>query len=207
MKPNLPENEVTQPSELRDFFEWHQGIPYYGFWGIEIDNQESLQRIESSKKILADQLHPNYLRQSHITLSPSGLIDPKHFSSDSLKNQIAKIKAADLSAFSLYLSEPNTFTTAPYLSIHDPSSSLTVIRDILHSISHGEDADEYIPHVTLGFYNNIYKISDILAQFAPHSFSEIEFPVTEIIFARYSTHEIQGRYEVLHRIPLNQLSI
>lgn len=207
MKPNLPKNEVTQPSELRDFFEWHQGIPYYGFWAIEIDNRDCLQRIESSKKILANQLHPNYLRQSHITLSPSGLMDPKHFSNNSLNNQVAKIKAADLSAFSLYLSEPNTFTTAPYLSIHDPSNSLTLIRDVLHSINYGQDADEYIPHVTLGFYNDAYRISDILAQFSPYNFSKIKFPVTEIVFARYSTHEIQGRYEVLHRIPLNQPSM
>ncbi|MGK0404908.1 MAG: hypothetical protein ACJAR6_000277 [Oleispira sp.] len=33
------DEEVTQPTELRDFFEWHEGINYYGFWTIEIKNK------------------------------------------------------------------------------------------------------------------------------------------------------------------------
>lgn len=202
MKSNLAENNFTQPTELRDFFEWHQGIPFYGFWAIEINHQDCLQRIEHCKKLLADKLHPHYLRQAHITLSASGLLSDNHFSNSSLLQQIEKIKDSNIPAFSLNLAEPNSFTTAAYLSIQDPSNSLSVIRNVLHNISHAQDASDYTPHATLGFYDQVYKISDLFKPIKQKDFPPIEFPVTEIVFARYNTHEIQGRYQVLHRIPL-----
>lgn len=206
MKPNLVENNFTQPTELRDFFEWHQGIPFYGFWAIEIKNPDCLQRIEYCKKLLADKLHPHYLRQAHITLSASGLLSDNHFTNNSLLQQIEKIKDTNISAFSLNLVEPNSFTTAAYLSIQDPSNSLSVIRNVLHNISHAQDASDYTPHATLGFYDQVYEISDLFTHIKQEDFPPIEFAVTEIVFARYHTHEIQGRYQVLHRIPLKRNS-
>jgi 2'-5' RNA ligase len=201
---HFSDHEFTQPTELRDFFEWHQGIKHYGFWAIEIHNQDCLHAIKSSAQSLANNIHPNYLRQAHITLSASGLIDAQHFTNDVLQQQIRKLKSANLSYFSLCLSKAHSFTTAPYLSIKDPSSSLEIVRKLLHSISTGQDACKYVPHVTLGFYNNAYKTSDILAKISTMSTPNIELPVTEVVFARYNTHEIQGRYEVLHRISLNK---
>lgn len=204
MSDHFSDHEFTQPTELRDFFEWHQGIKHYGFWAIEIHNQDCLHAIKSSAQPLANNIHPNYLRQAHITLSASGLIDPLHFTNDVLQQQIKKIKSANLPSFSLCLSNAHSFTTAPYLSIKDSTSSLEAVRDLLHKVSAGQDASEYVPHITLGFYNKAYKTSDILTKISKMSTPNILFPVTEIVFARYNTNEIQGPYEVLHRISLNQ---
>lgn len=204
MDDHFSNHKFTQPTELRDFFEWHQGIKHYGFWAIEIRDQACLNAISSSAQSLAHITHPNYLRQAHITLSASGLIDDQHFSDVSLQQQIQKLKSANLSSFSLCLSSAHSFTTAPYLSIKDTTSSLETVRDLLHKVSAGQDASEYIPHVTLGFYNKAYKTSDILTNISKMSTPNIVFPVTEIVFARYNTDEIQGPYEVLHRISLNQ---
>lgn len=202
MKSDLENNKVTQPTELRDFFEWHQGIPYYGFWAIEIQHPECLQRIKHCQELFADKLHPNYLRQAHITLSASGLLSENHFTDSALRQQIEKLNSANLPAFSLQLTEPNSFTTALYLSIQDPTYSLSLIRNLLHSISHAQDPSHYTPHATLGFYQQAYKISELFTHISPLDFPPLKFAVTEIVFARYNTHEIQGRYEVLHRIAL-----
>jgi 2'-5' RNA ligase len=203
MTVNKEKNDFTQPTELRDFFEWHQGIPYYGFWAIEITHPDCLHRIAHCKQLLADKLHPLYSRQAHITLSASGLLSSEHFSNELLLQQIKTLKEAKPISFSLSLTEPNTFTTAAYLAIQDPTNSLTKIRDLLQSISPAEDPDNYIPHATLGFYNHTYRISDLLIQFSQEDFPPLELPVTSIVFARYNTHEIQGRYQVLHRISLH----
>ena len=197
------DHEFTQPTELRDFFEWHQGIKHYGFWAIEINHLDCLRYITASKKILADKLHPNYLRQPHITLSASGLIDEKHFTPDVLQQQRQKLEQANLCSFPLYLSSAHSFTTAPYLSIQDPGESLKTIRTLLHSISLGQNATPYVPHVTLGFYDNAYQTSNILKKISAIQFPTTVFSVNEIVFARYNTDEIQGRYQVLHRLPLN----
>lgn len=203
MTPTQQENGITQPTELRDFSEWHQGIKYYGFWAIEVQNPYCLQQLNTCQQSLADALHPYYLRQAHITLSASGLLNEEHFTEKDLQQQIEALTQARIPAFSITSSTPNTFTTAPYLSIKDPSNSLARIRDELHKVRDGQDACEYIPHITLGFYNQIYSIPQILNQLSGLNIPAVEFKVKELIFARYNTHEIQGRYQVLHRIPLD----
>ncbi|MBQ0731937.1 MAG: 2'-5' RNA ligase family protein [Oleispira antarctica] len=196
------DNEITQPTELRDFFEWHQGIKHYGFWAIEIHHPNCLQQILLSQQQLSNKLHPNYLRQPHITLSASGLLDDKHFTQASLQQQIKKLKESNLSAFSLNLSKGHSFTTAPYLSISDHCHSLATLRTLFNNICSEQDPSDYIPHITLGFYNQAFKTVDVLTQLATVYSQDIEFMVNEIVFAQYNTHEIQGRYQVLHRIAL-----
>ena len=196
------DNKMTQPTELRDFFEWHQGIKHYGFWAIEITNQDCLQHTLLSQQTLSNQLHPHYLRQPHITLSASGLLDQNHFTQHTLQQQIKKIKESNLSTFTLHLSKGDTFTTAPYLSILDPSQALSKLRTLLNNVSLEQDPSDYIPHVTLGFYNQIYKTADILKQLDTAYSRDTEFTVKDIVFAQYNTNEVQGLYQVLHRISL-----
>ncbi|MGK0247313.1 MAG: 2'-5' RNA ligase [Oleispira sp.] len=194
------DEEVTQPAELRDFFEWHQGIKHYGFWAIEIHNKVCLQQIQNSQQQLADTLHPHYLRQPHLTLSASGLLDEQHFTQASLQQQIKTLKESALTHFSLNLSHADSFSTAPYLSISDPSHSLEKLRTLLNTICKEQDPSEYVPHVTLGFYNKAYKTVDILPRLADIKALNTAFIVSDIVFAQYDTHEIQGPYKVLHRI-------
>lgn len=195
--------EVTQPTELRDFSEWHQGIKHYGFWAIEINNKDCLQQIHACQQQLADKLHPHYLRQPHITLSAAGLLDEQYFTQASLQQQIKKLKESALSNFSLTLSNADSFSTSPYLSISDPSHSLEKLRQLLHTIRKEQDASEYVPHVTLGFYNKAYKTIDLLTRLADINALNTEFIVSDLVFAHYDTHEIQGPYKVLHRIVFN----
>lgn len=203
MKDPFLNHEVTQPTELRDFFEWHQGIKHFGFWAIEIQQPECLQQIQRSQQQLADKLHPHYLRQPHITICASGLLDEQHFTHAARQQQIKKLEESGLPAFSLKLSQGNSFTTAPYLSIRDPSHSLIALRKLLNTICTEQDATAYVPHVTLGFYNQVYKTLELANQLANLNTLDTEFRVNEIVFAYYNTNEIQGRYQVLQRIALD----
>ena len=58
----------------KNFAEWHQGIPYYGFWAIIVDHPEHLALINRAQDHLKEFFLSRYLRQPHITLSACGLL-------------------------------------------------------------------------------------------------------------------------------------
>lgn len=195
---------TTYKVELRDFKQWHKGIKYFGFWAIEISSASCLEKTKIYQKHLKDKLHPNYLRQAHITLVASGLLSNEHFSNDLILKQVEQIKKSNIKAFTLSLSNPNSFSTCPYLCIHDSLGKLDFIRECLSNDKSKEiNPKKYIPHVTLGFYDKAYKTSDIIRNITTVNLPDIKFTVNELVFAQYETKDIQGPYEVLHRIKLS----
>lgn len=196
------DKNTTYKTELRDFFQWHKGIEHFGFWAIEISNKDCLDKIKEYQDYFKSELHCNYSRQAHITIVASGLLSDDYFHDDLLKKQINHLKNSNIKPFSLQLANCNSFNTSPYLTIIDSFNNINLIRKYLNNTSNEVDLPIYIPHVTLGFYNNNYKTLDIVKKINNKSFSNIEFMVKEIVFAQYKTKDIQGPYEVLHRIKL-----
>ena len=172
---------TTYSTELRDFSEWHKGIKYFGFWAIEVSLPSCHDKIKTYKEHLSHRLHPNYLRQAHITMISSGLLSDKYFHQDLLNKQVRRIKKANIKSFSLHLCECNSFATCPYLSIYDPLNKLDLIREHLICISQEDSPKDYTPHVTLGFYNKAYNTSDIVKDMSFISLADIEFTVNELI--------------------------
>lgn len=215
MSENVLENEVTQPSRLRDFFEWHKGIKNYGFWAIEIMDQDCLLQVHHYQQVLSEQLHNHYSRQPHITLMAAGLLSENHFNQRQLEQQLKTLKShiineqkngsdtQRISPVVLSIDEANTFTTCPYLSIVDPFKKLDTLRAILNPEKNEDSTSEYTPHITLGLYNGRYKISNILKTLSETPSTNKKFVVNEIVFAQYKTKDIQGPYQVLHRIKLS----
>ncbi|MBU3016083.1 2'-5' RNA ligase family protein [Poseidonibacter lekithochrous] len=198
------ESNTTYPIQLQDFPTWHKGIKYFGFWAIEVSSSTCEHKIKSYQNHLSSFLHPNYLRQAHITLVASGLLSDEYFSEDLLKRQIEKLEISDIKQFSLKLKGWNSFSTCPYLAIEDSFSNLDSVRKVLNNTSEEVDAADYTPHVTLGFYNEEYKSLEIVKNISDFSLPDIEFKVEKIVFAQYETKDIQGPYEVLHRIKLSK---
>lgn len=197
------DSNTTYPVELRDFYEWHKGIEHFGFWAIEIFSSDCLDKIKKYQEHLEDKLHPNYLRQPHITLLTSGLLSKDYFSNDLILKQVKKIKKSKIKPFSLSLSSANSFSTCPYLCINNSLDELISIRECLYTDTLKEiNSPKYTPHVTLGFYNKEYETSAIVKDMDSLYLPDINFTVNEIVFAQYKTRDIQGPYEVLYRIKL-----
>ncbi|SIS66029.1 2'-5' RNA ligase family protein [Neptunomonas antarctica] len=196
--------DTTYPAALHDFSEWHKGIKYFGFWAIEISTPDCQNKIRTHQEDLSDKLHAYYLRQPHITLVASGLLSDNYFHQDLITRQVEQIKKSNIKSFSLQLSGCNSFATCPYLSVRDPLGRLDSIRECLNNISEENDSGKYTPHVTLGFYNKAYKTSDIVKDISELSSNDIEFTVNEVVFAQYETRDVQGPYQVLHRITLER---
>jgi len=194
--------DATYPAELRDFREWHKGTTHFGFWAIEVSNPACLNKIEAYQKHLSDKLHAGYARQPHITLVPAGLLADNHVQRDSVARQVEQLKKLSVRAFPLQLSGCNSFAICPYLEVCDPQDNLNTLRECLGSIAADDSSGGYTPHVTLGFYNQAYNPADIVKIISGVSSRDIGFMVHEIVFAQYETRDVQGPYEVLHRISL-----
>lgn len=204
-----PNHQVTLPTQLGDFHDWHQGIKEYGFWAIEVQQDACLNRIQESQHALKDLLHRGYQRQPHIKLLAAGLVDSNHYCDKKLKQHITAIKQAQFKSFNLSMNHIDSFSTCPYLAIEDQQKMLSALRQSLDDCHEEDSPCHYIPHVTLGFYNKAYEIpalKNLLQKLnqewkiKPHR--ELNINVTEIIYAQYLTQELQGPYRVLQRIPL-----
>jgi len=196
------EQDTTYKTQLRDFPQWHRGVKYFGFWAIEVSNKDCIDKIKKYQEYLKKELHLNYFRQPHITLDTEGLLLDNYLEDGKIKKKIDQIMKSNIKSFTLQLTNCNSFNICPYLTINDPFDKLNTIRKYLNASVDEYNPFIYIPHITLGFYNGIYKTSSIVKKISNFNLPNIEFTVNEIVFAQYETKDIQGEYEVLYRIKL-----
>ncbi len=197
----------TLATELRDFPEWHQGIRHYAVWTLPVEEPAWLERIAGLQQQLAPLLHPGYVRQPHVTLFAAGLVDNQHFRRAQARQQADALRALNLSTWQLDADGLSTFTTAPWLGVRSMDNRLSLIRRTLAAIA-PEDApaNDYRPHVTLGFYQQAWRLGDIysrLAELASRLPPLPPLPVKRLELCHYATNEIQGTLTVKDSIELN----
>lgn len=189
------------------FTDWHKGVDHYGFWALEVHDPTWLSLISEAQAFLRQYAYPNYLRAPHITISACGLVDDGNFSKVLLAEQINALKTLDIPPFNITIGKLNSFTSAMYLAIEDGSDSLNKIRTKLNAITADHPTDIYYPHITLGLYRDNFNTRDIANEIekfrltAPQTLLPIK--VTELVYCQYETKVLQGPFEVVHRIKLN----
>lgn len=188
---------MTIASIDRDFKEWHGGIAEYGVWAVIIEDADWLACWQTASIHLDRFLHTDYRRQPHITIATCGLMHERHFNQATLDRQIALLEDHKPPIFMIESGRLNSFSTAPYIEIHDAQDILTGLSTTL-----GLKTRRYVPHLTVGFYRDAYRADEVaerLAAFAPWN---LKFEVRELHFCTYETHDIKGRLEIRHRIRL-----
>jgi 2'-5' RNA ligase len=194
----------TVPCLDRDFFEWHNGIPHYGFWAVVIDDPNWIDLWKSANAHIKRFVHQDYQRAPHITISACGLLDQNHFSIEQFEKQWRTLSEMIISPFYLKVSSLNSFVTSPCLMIEDSTGTLRLIRDCLAVVSKEDTPVQYEPHITLGLYRDAFstiEVADCLARFKDMSIKPML--VTELAFCVYKTKEIQGRFRIMNRVRLN----
>ena len=188
----------------RDFVEWHGGVEEYGFWAIGVEDPVWIHTFESARVHLSQFLYPGYQRAPHITVAPSGLFDSEHFSEVHLKSQISTLVKAKIESFPVKTGSLNSFASAPYISIVDPTDSLDTIRELLQKTRKEDNLGQYLPHVTLGHYREAFETAMVLGYLQNFWIFPIEpLVVKELLFCAYKTKESQGPFEVLERVKLS----
>ncbi|MBW2604684.1 MAG: 2'-5' RNA ligase family protein [Deltaproteobacteria bacterium] len=188
----------------RDFIKWHGGVSHYGFWAVVVNDLNWLELFYAARSLVKQFIHPGYQRAPHITIVACGLLDQKHFSTQRLECQLIALTEAMINPFSLNATSLGSFTTAPYITVEDPTGSLNQIRELLSTISKEDNPVPYQPHVTIGLYRDAFdtqQVAECLQAFqrAPAG----SMLVTELVFCAYETKEIQGPISILERVKLN----
>lgn len=198
----------TVPYANRDFSEWHRGVSHYGFWAVIVDGDEWIKLFEAASAYVEPYIHSGYRRAPHITIAACGLLSQENFSAQLLDCQLAALSRALISPFMLETHRLDSFVSAPYISIEDPSGALNQIRSHLMPFSKEDNPARYQPHITLGLYRDAFKTQRVADHFEDFScMPACKMLVSEIAFCVYETKDIQGPIRVLERVKLESIDV
>lgn len=172
------EGNFTQPSECRDFVEWHLGRAPYLFWALDLDMPSVRQRIDRAATHLSGLLLHAYRRQPHLTLDVCGFpcAQPQHaddFASRLLLAQIEALRVSRLPCFEIEIGALASFPSAPYLTVGDGGNCLAAIRQCLAVEGANRLIGDYTPHVTVGLYADAWPSAMVHSRLAGFAAGEL----------------------------------
>ncbi|WP_394807890.1 2'-5' RNA ligase family protein [Nitrosomonas sp.] len=192
------QQQHTHAAEKREYPEWHKNRPRYYLWAIDSDTVLVNNRLKKYHPLFKDLLLHPYERQAHITLAISGFLSEHIIHNDditqaAITKQQAALHTLKLAPFIVSIGGINSFSSAPFLEVMDPSGSLEVIRHTLINDRQDFRNTHYIPHVTLGIYNANHAIASITAMIIDLKEEPIELPVNHIGLFSYDARDIGSR--------------
>lgn len=204
---------LTLRNERRDFPEWHLGRPAYVLWALEFDTAVLMPHMDAAQRALAPWLLEGYCRQPHITLSLCGFPSaaPVHaddFGPDLLHAQVQALQRAQPAVFEIEVGALDTFSSVPYLTVHEHGAQLAALRACLVKADFQGVADSYVPHVTVGLYADAWPLAVVQTQLdgcvlpAP-----VRVPVTGVSLLSYAAAEIGGPLQCLARYTFGSGSL
>lgn len=161
----------TLRNERRDFHEWHRGRPHYLLWALDVDSPPLRARVAAAQRALDGLLLEGYVRQPHVTLALCGfpaaapLQAEDEFDDALIATQLAALRAAAPGVFELDIGGLESFSSAPFLSVHDTTGALDALRRCLHASSDDHAPDGYVPHVTVGLYADAWPSAAVARRF------------------------------------------
>ncbi len=188
----------TLRNERRDFHEWHRGRPHYLLWALDVDTPPLRARLAAAQRALDGLLLDGYRRQPHVTLAlcgfpatgPSTATD--EFDQRLIAAQLAALQAAAPAPFALEIGGLESFSSAPFLSVHDAGGALATIRRCLHADAPHPQGD-YVPHVTVGLYADVWPTAEVARRFqALAATPRLHCRITRLSLMGYAAADIGG---------------
>ena len=192
----------TLPQEDRDYPEWHQGRAHYGVWLIDADVGAVCEHIEQAQVHLAPLL-VHHQRQPHITLFVCGFMADvvEHgddFTPAMLAAQQAALQALQLEPFTLEIGAIDSFDSAAFLRVNDPSGGLALLRHALGQSTCEIRQSAYVPHLTVGLYRAAFDTGLVVQRLAALPWcAPVSLRVERIHFARYQAQVLGGPLEIV----------
>lgn len=197
----------TVVAELRDYPEWHRHRQRYGVWIIPVNDSVLLEYIETARRRLADLLHPSQQRQPHLTLFVCGFeqqlrVAHDDFSPTQLHDQIESLQGLRSAACSLPLGVPDSFASAVFIPVMDPSGQLTRWRCALEVAAKEVRQATYAPHVTLGLYKRKATAEEVRQRLCEIAAPSTSLRINQLEYATYDARLHFGPLETRHVVRL-----
>ncbi len=203
---SLSARQTTTRCEDRDFVEWHQGRKRYSIWALEIDQPQWHAQLAMARLALSRYCLEGLHRQPHITLFASGFVDDDQYQKN-IHTQLMQLRAEKLSGFELALGSINSFSSAAYYSIINNDGGLNRLREILQSTQTEDRTEPWVPHLTIGLYNDAHPVEEI--QQILSSLPDPDVPmlrVKALSLMQYSTTSIFSPLQTCFRVALGSPS-
>ncbi len=172
----------TIPTQRRDFPDWHRGRPRYWCWVLEIDCPTVVARWRRARQRLSaclreDRRLPHItlaacgFLQAEVLPQDDGRCQgdsgaerfikresltefscDDDFSFPQLQRQMRALSGAADTAFDVHIGGVNSFASAAFLEVSDPSGGLERLRQRLLPATNDFRNEPYCPHLTLGLY-------------------------------------------------------
>ena len=188
----------------RDFPEWHRGRPHYALWALDVNTAPVRDAMAAAAAHLDGLLLDGYRRQAHVTLALGGFPcdTPQHaddFGPEALARQLAALEASGVEAFTLHIGRLASFTSAPFLAVHDTDGGIARLRHALTG-SAAEPGDAYTPHVTVGLYAGAWPTAEVLPRLDAFDAGPLlGCSIEGVSLMRYAAPDIGGPLETLGR--------
>jgi 2'-5' RNA ligase len=190
----------------RNYVEWHDGISQYGFWCIEIEEDNWLQHLKSITDAFSGDLQADYQRFPHITIATVGLMDDANW--DIVQRQHALLQALNLPKIMLCWQGVASYQHCPIIKVTSENKSLLALRDSLLSISSVDNTPIFDAHITLGYYAK----SRLIENIEQYGNEDQYIPVSPLLihnvkFCTYQTDTIKGPINVNKVIELGKADL
>ncbi|MDO4896482.1 MAG: 2'-5' RNA ligase family protein [Moraxella sp.] len=193
-------HKLPTDDELTALSDWHRGRTKFGLWYVQITCPDVLAHCCANRQKLTTLLAPNYHRQFHVTVFVGGFWVANKVYDDEMTWQdvgrqveaLSRLGRRVIRPFYLTLSNLCAFDNCVVIKTRH-SDELHRIRHAL-SMVHGEIAPgHYVPHVTLGFYQDSFLKADVLEVLRGVPCRPMSFGVDKLTFGYYQATQGQGR--------------
>lgn len=193
---------LTQPSERRDFVDWHRGRSPYVFWALDVDLPVVRGRLALAAEGLAGRLLPDYFRQPHVTLDLCGFpaalaAADDEFDAAHLAACLQRLQAAAVPPLTVEVGGPASFASAPYLTVGDRDGGIRQLRAALAGEVGNRLLGDYVPHVTIGLYAGAWPAAEVLAATAGVPATPLLLQLERVGLMAYAPAEIGGALDYL----------
>ena len=207
IRTHFTRSPQTLPLEDRDYPHWRRGRERYAIWMVDADTAPMRERVELVRGVLAG-LFTRHQRPPHITLHVCGFINEPAVLDDDfdramLARQRVALTAAQRSPFTLEIGGIDSFDSAAFLRVRDPTHALTALRAALARGQPEVCPGRYTPHLTIGMYRDRFSkriVRQRLAALSP--LPPLRLTVSNIVFAGYAARALDGPLEHIERVPL-----
>lgn len=197
----LPSDEA-----IARLLEWHKHRLYFCLWYVQIDDDAILRVCTHLRHQFGRYLSPNYQRQFHITVFVGGFwVADKRYDDDfdktDLNRQIHSLNDLNLKSFELRLGGLHSFDNCLVLKI-GCDDELNIIKKALQSTHQEISPAPYVPHITLGFYKEVFLKQTILEDIGGYDAGALSFRVRGLTFGFYRATQLQGKLTAIHYLDL-----
>jgi 2'-5' RNA ligase len=184
---------------------WAAGRADYAVWAIRIHAEAILQRATHLQAALTSWTRPTPPTDLHVTTWVAGFPSEHPTHNDDIHEDALKAQAEALRghrSFRIAIGGANSFTTAPFLEVHDLDGGLAQVRAVLQQQGPPElRFAPYVPHVTLGTATADHSVAPLRARLEPHRHQPlIEVQVQRIEQLRFDATQPGARLHTHHTV-------